>query len=87
LRDIANSFEGHGPMKNPPITIANVFASVRTPLQGQEKTNLFLLPGELVARKLNVTDPESKMLLRLFVNLTVYGKVAVILLMIAMGIG
>ena len=39
---------------------------------------LFLLPGELVCDWLSIEDPDSRLLLRLFVNLSVYGKVAVL---------
>ena len=39
---------------------------------------LFLLPDELVCDWLSIEDPDSRLLLRLFVNLSVYGKVAVL---------
>ncbi|MEL7028845.1 MAG: hypothetical protein AAGL49_06415 [Pseudomonadota bacterium] len=37
-----------------------------------------LYPGEVVCRWLRVEDEESKALLRMFVNLTVYGKLALL---------
>ena len=65
----------------------NITVSIRNALRATETTNPFLLPGEFVCRWLGVTDKESKMLLRLFVNLTVYGKIAVLILMVAMDLG
>lgn len=40
---------------------------------------LFLLPGDLVCDWLGVGDRDSRFLLRMFVNLSVYGHVAVML--------
>lgn len=40
---------------------------------------LFLLPGDLVCDWLGVKDGESRFLLRMFVNLGVYGKIAILL--------
>ena len=37
---------------------------------------LFLWPGEHFCNWLNIRDPDSRLLLRMFVNLTIYGKVA-----------
>lgn len=34
-----------------------------------------LLPGEYVCDWLGVKDPDSRMLLRMFVNLSIYGKI------------
>ena len=36
-----------------------------------------LKPGELVCDWFGVTDPDSRMLLRMFVNLTIYSKITV----------
>ncbi len=58
---------------------------IRTALDNAKGKNILLLPGELACRWLKVKDEESKMLLRLFVNLTVYGKVSVAILLIALG--
>ena len=43
---------------------------------------LFLLPGERVCDWLDVRDADSRVLLRMFVNLTVYGKVALSLALV-----
>ncbi len=44
--------------------------------------NAFLAPGNLFCDLVGVEDQDSRFLLRMFVNLTVYGKAAVILLVI-----
>ncbi len=41
----------------------------------QTLTDAFLWPGETVCNFLNVEDPDSRMLFRIFVNLSVYGKI------------
>ncbi|NJM35951.1 MAG: hypothetical protein HC850_16095 [Rhodomicrobium sp.] len=41
----------------------------------------FLLPGDLVCDWLGIKDGESRFLLRMFVNLSVYGKIAILLLL------
>ena len=38
---------------------------------------IFLWPGNAVCDALKIADPESRMLLRMFVNLSIYAKVAV----------
>ncbi|MEM8936821.1 MAG: hypothetical protein AAGC77_10480 [Pseudomonadota bacterium] len=43
------------------------------------KTLLF--PGEYVCDRLGIEDQDSRYLLRMFVNLTVYGKVALLILL------
>lgn len=48
---------------------------------------LFVLPGEVVCNWLKVHDHDSRMLLRMFVNLAVYGKIAVFVLLMYMGVG
>ena len=67
-------------MENEPITAYS---------QGKakEKSKILLAPGELVCDWLKVKDHDSRMLLRMFVNLSVYGKIAVILMLIIMGVG
>ena len=40
--------------------------------------SLFLLPGQLFCDWLKVPDEESAFLLRVFVNLSIYGKVAIL---------
>lgn len=45
---------------------------------GYEDVNPFLWPGEFVSRALHVDDADSRMLLRMFVNLTVYSKIAIL---------
>ena len=37
---------------------------------------LFIWPGDRFCDFLDIRDPDSRLLLRMFVNLTVYGKVA-----------
>lgn len=44
--------------------------------------NAFLAPGNLFCDLVGVQDQDSRFLLRMFVNLTVYGKAAVILLVL-----
>lgn len=56
-------------------------------MEENKKTSVFLLPGELVCNWLNVQDKESRMLLRMFVNLSVYGKIGVVLLLGIRGLG
>ena len=48
---------------------------------GPRLGSYFILPGEIFCDWVNVEDPESRMLLRMFVNLTVYGKIAVLLVL------
>lgn len=40
---------------------------------------LFLWPGEAAGQFLGINDPDSRMLFRMFVNLSVYGKIAVLI--------
>lgn len=47
---------------------------------GARVAAVMLWPGNWVCDRLGVEEGESRFLLRMFVNLTVYGKVAVILL-------
>ena len=37
---------------------------------------VFLWPGEHFCNWLDVRDPDSRLLLRMFVNLSIYGKIA-----------
>ena len=46
----------------------------------------FLWPGERFCNWLDVRDQDSRMLLRMFVNLTVYGKVALSVVLICSAI-
>ena len=45
----------------------------------QKIAELFLWPGDAVCNLFKIDDPDSRMLLRMFVNLTVYGKVGVLI--------
>ena len=40
--------------------------------------NALLWPGDVAAGALNITDPDGRMLFRMFVNVSVYGKLAVL---------
>ena len=40
---------------------------------------LFLWPGDAVCNLFEVEDADSRMLLRMFVNLSVYGKISVLI--------
>ena len=40
---------------------------------------LFLWPGDAVCNLFGVEDEDSRMLLRMFVNLSVYGKISVLI--------
>ncbi|MDD9908161.1 MAG: hypothetical protein OXR62_00560 [Ahrensia sp.] len=53
-------------------------AQTRTSIP-QKLAELFLWPGDAVCNLFNVEDPDSRMLLRMFVNLSVYGKVSVLI--------
>ncbi len=37
---------------------------------------IFLFPGNWVVRKFNVQEESSKMLLRMYINLAIYAKIA-----------
>ena len=45
--------------------------------------NYILWPGERFCDWLNIRDPDSRMLMRMFINLTIYGKVALSLVFIS----
>ena len=47
----------------------------------QRLAELFLWPGEAVCNLLEVNDQDSRMLLRLFVNTSVYGKIGVVIVL------
>ncbi|MEM7303143.1 MAG: hypothetical protein AAF468_18840 [Pseudomonadota bacterium] len=49
-----------------------------TPIS-QKLADLFFWPGNAVCDLFEVKDPDSRMLLRMFVNLTVYGKITVLI--------
>ena len=40
-----------------------------------------LMPGEIICTALGVKEPDSRMLLRMFVNLTVYAKLGLLAMM------
>ena len=46
----------------------------------------FLAPGDIVCDWLKVRDADSRMLLRMFVNLTVYGKLAILIVLPFLGL-
>ncbi len=48
--------------------------------------NVLVWPGEFVARLLGIEDEDSRFLLRMFINLSVYGKVAVIAALLLMNL-
>lgn len=52
-----------------------------TPGVFKKMGNAFLFPGEYVCDRLNIKDQDSRYLLRMFINLTVYGKIAVLIIM------
>lgn len=43
---------------------------------------LLLWPGNALGKRLGIADPESRMLFRMFINLTVYGKVSVLIVLL-----
>lgn len=44
--------------------------------------NGLLWPGEAVRNLMNIQDPDSRVLFRMFINLSVYGKTSVLLTLI-----
>ncbi|MEM1198495.1 MAG: hypothetical protein AAGI06_04225 [Pseudomonadota bacterium] len=57
------------------MTAANSVAPTTEPKSKGQDLPLVLLPGEYVCNWLGVEDPDSRMLLRMFVNLSIYGKI------------
>ncbi len=57
------------------MTAANSVAPTPEPETEDKTLPWLLLPGEYVCNWLGVEDPDSRMLLRMFVNLSIYGKI------------
>ena len=53
-------------------------APAHTPIP-QKLAKLFLWPGDAVCNHFDIEDEDSRMLLRMFVNLSVYGKISVLI--------
>ena len=41
-----------------------------------------LMPGEIICSVLGVNDPDSRLILRMFVNLTIYAKLGLLAMMV-----
>ena len=56
-------------------------ARVRT---GERIAKAVLWPGEKVCDLIRIEEPESRLLLRIFINLTIYAKAAVIIALLTL---
>lgn len=54
-------------------------SQTRTPLS-QRLAELVLWPGDAACNLLQINDPDSRMLFRMFINTSIYGKIGVIII-------